>query len=136
MPNIGLIHPKPGLEFLNAFEGRLRNAHENARHASPSPACSDHHNACLPTASRMPMPLRWRGSWQRSSGPRSGPVNTLAMPCADRACPSHDPNPNYGVSRGDTKTATTYLLPHLHDLEALKVVQSPPLLDGRTLLCP
>ena len=30
----------------------------------------------------------------------------------------------------------TYLLPHLHDLEALKVVQSPPLLHSRTLLGP
>jgi hypothetical protein len=30
----------------------------------------------------------------------------------------------------------TYLLPHLHDLEALKVVQSPPLGDGCALLGP
>lgn len=30
----------------------------------------------------------------------------------------------------------TYLLPELHDLEALKVVQASPLLDGCALLCP
>jgi hypothetical protein len=31
---------------------------------------------------------------------------------------------------------STYLLPHLHDLEALKVVESPPLGKGRALLGP
>jgi len=30
----------------------------------------------------------------------------------------------------------TYLLPHLHDLEALKVVEAPPLLHRRALLGP
>lgn len=31
---------------------------------------------------------------------------------------------------------SSYLLPHLHDLEPLKVVQSPPLLERRALLGP
>jgi hypothetical protein len=31
---------------------------------------------------------------------------------------------------------STYLLPHLHDLEALKVVESSPLLESRALLGP
>ena len=80
------------------------------------------------------MPLRWRGSWQRSSGPRSGPVCLLARIFPDYAnSPGH--NPNYDQSQGATLDAT-YLLPHLHDLEALKVVQSPPLLHSRTLLGP
>jgi hypothetical protein len=34
------------------------------------------------------------------------------------------------------RTQATYLLPHLHDLESLKVVQSPPLLHRRALLSP
>jgi hypothetical protein len=34
------------------------------------------------------------------------------------------------------KMEPTYLLPHLHDLEALKVVQSSPLGDGCALLGP
>jgi hypothetical protein len=33
-------------------------------------------------------------------------------------------------------TRATYLLPHLHDLEPLKVVQSSPLLHRRALLGP
>ena len=46
-----------------------------------------------------------------------------------------DPKAELGPVNRTTPDAT-YLLPHLHDLEALKVVESPPLLHGRTLLCP
>jgi hypothetical protein len=43
--------------------------------------------------------------------------------------------PNGPAKHRHVKQAT-YLLPHLHDLESLKVVQAPPLLHRRALLGP
>jgi hypothetical protein len=40
------------------------------------------------------------------------------------------------VSTSHTPGGASYLLPHLHDLEPLEIVQTPPLLHGRTLLGP
>jgi hypothetical protein len=127
VPNIGLIHPKPGLEFLNAVDvafGMLMKC-TSCLSATTTPVSRQHLDyLCLCAGADLGKGLLdLEASLHAVSHGllQSHPLHRM------QSRPPQSTAHGHGI---------TYLLPHLHDLEALKVVQSPPLLHSRTLLGP